>query len=53
MIEMELDHDTGEHGRAVLAGPFAGGALDELDEARFAQLYAECRQRRPGRRCGS
>ena len=44
LLEMELDHDTRRAwtGR-VLAGPYAGRALDELDEAELAGLAATCR----------
>jgi hypothetical protein len=44
MIEMELDHDTGDMGGTVLAGPFAGRSLQELDEAALRQVYDDCRR---------
>jgi hypothetical protein len=43
MIEMELEHDTGEMDGTVLAGSFAGRRLQDLDEAALRQLYEECR----------
>jgi len=43
MIEMELDHDTGEMNGSVLAGPLAGRRLGDLDEATLKQLYETCR----------
>ena len=53
MIEMELDHDTGEMNGTVLAGPFAGRALDELDEdgAAAASTRNAARPTRTGRAC--
>lgn len=42
MIEMTLDHDTGTMNGTVLAGPFAGRALDDLAEASLEQLYDAC-----------
>jgi hypothetical protein len=51
MIEMELDHDTGEMNGTVLAGVFAGRALADLDENGLRQVYEECRASDPdGRR---
>jgi hypothetical protein len=47
MIEMELDHDTGTMGGTVLAGPFAGRRLDDLDEAALKALYEACRASDP------
>lgn len=47
MIEMELDHDTGDMGGTVLAGPFAGRSLQELDETALRQVYEECRRGDP------
>jgi hypothetical protein len=43
MIEMELDHDTGEMNGTVLAGGFAGRALNDIDEPGLRRLYEECR----------
>jgi len=42
MIEMELDHDSGEMDGAVLAGDFLGRRLGTLDEADLRRLLAEC-----------
>jgi hypothetical protein len=42
LIEMTLDHDTGEMEGAVLAGAFAGQQLGSLDEARLRDLLTEC-----------
>jgi hypothetical protein len=51
MIEMELDHDTGEMNGTVLAGAFAGRALTDLNENGLRQVYEECRASDPdGRR---
>jgi hypothetical protein len=47
VIEMELDHDTGEMNGAVLAGAFTGRSLNELDEAALRQIYEECRRGDP------
>ena len=47
MIEMELDHDTGEMNGSVLAGARAGRALKDLDEEALRQLYEECRANDP------
>jgi hypothetical protein len=44
MIEMELDHDTGEMNGTVLAGALAGRALGDLSEETLKQLYRECAQ---------
>ncbi len=43
LIEMELDHDTGEMDGSVLAATFAGRRLNSLDEASLQQLLNECR----------
>jgi hypothetical protein len=42
LIEMTLDHDTGEMEGIVLAGAFTGQQLGALDEARLLNLLAEC-----------
>src|SRR4051812_37608132 len=42
MIEMELDHDTGDMGGSVLAGAFTGRALNDLDETALMELHAQC-----------
>jgi hypothetical protein len=42
LIEMTLDHDTGEMEGSVLAGAFAGQQLGSLDEARLQDLLTEC-----------
>ena len=47
MIEMELDHDTGDMNGAVLVGPYAGRALNDLAEDALRALYAECRRSDP------
>lgn len=47
MVEMELDHDTGDMNGTVLAGPLLGRTLDGLDEAALQQLHAECRRSDP------
>jgi hypothetical protein len=47
VLEMELDHDTGEMNGAVLAGAFTGRSLNELDEAALRQIYEECRRGDP------
>jgi hypothetical protein len=43
MIEMELDHDSGEMDGSVLAGTFLGRRLGTLNEADLRRLLAECR----------
>jgi hypothetical protein len=42
VIEMTLNHDTGEMEGMVLAGAFEGQQLGSLDEARLQELLAEC-----------
>jgi hypothetical protein len=42
LIEMTLDHDTGEMEGMVLAGAFDGQQLGSLDETRLRALLAEC-----------
>lgn len=42
LIEMTLDHGTGEMEGSVLAGTLAGRQLRSLDEARLQDLLAEC-----------
>ena len=43
MIEMELDHDTGNMDGRRVAGSLAGRRLGSLDEALLRRLYQECR----------
>jgi hypothetical protein len=43
MIEMELDHDTGNMDGSILAGTLTGRRLGSLDEALLRRLYQECR----------
>jgi hypothetical protein len=47
MIEMELDHDTGDMDGTVLAGLLAGRRLSGLPEAGLRHLYDECAQSDP------
>jgi hypothetical protein len=47
MIEMELDHDTGDMNGSVLAGRYTGRALADLDEVDLRELYGECRRSDP------
>lgn len=42
MIEMELDHDTGAMNGTVLAGSFAGRALNDMPEDALRRLHEEC-----------
>lgn len=42
LIEMELDHDTGEMDGAVLAGTFTGQRLNALDRTDLLRLLTEC-----------
>ena len=41
-IEMELDHETGAMRGRMLAGAFAGRALDELSEAELVLVGRDC-----------
>ncbi len=47
MIEMELDHDTGEMSGVVLAGGLAGRRLNDLPPETLMKLYEECRAADP------
>ncbi len=47
LIEMELDHDTGEMDGLVLAGLHAGRKLSSFDEPDLMRLLAECRTSDP------
>jgi hypothetical protein len=47
MVEMELDHGTGGMRGSVLAGPFAGRALDDLGPDDLRRLGEECRAADP------
>jgi hypothetical protein len=47
MIEMELDHDSGEMNGTVLAGAFTGRALKDLEESALRRVYDECRASDP------
>jgi hypothetical protein len=47
MVEMELDHATGELTGSVLAGPFAGRTLHTLTRADCFELYAAARSGDP------
>lgn len=44
ILEMTLDHDTGNMQGRVLAGPMQGRELDELSETDFIELLRYCRQ---------
>lgn len=43
MVEMELDHDTGEMDGTVLEGAFASRSLSSLSEQELMSLLSECR----------
>jgi hypothetical protein len=47
LIEMELDHDTGDMDGTVLAGVLAGRRLTSLDQGELQQLLTECRASDP------
>lgn len=42
MVEMELDHDSGDMDGSVISGRFAGSRLSSLSEAELVQLLKEC-----------
>ena len=42
MVEMELDHHTGAMNGTVLAGAFAGRALNDMPEEALRRLHADC-----------
>ncbi len=42
LLEMELDHDTGEMDGSVLVGTFAGRRLNALDQTDLLRLLTEC-----------
>ncbi|WOD09939.1 molecular chaperone DnaJ [Pseudomonas sp. NyZ704] len=44
VLEMTLDHDSGDMTGQVLSGPLAGRLLGELGESEFIQLLQYCRQ---------
>lgn len=44
MVEMELDHDTGEMTGLILAGGFQGRRLDELSDQDLLSFWQECGQ---------
>lgn len=44
MLEMELDHDTGDLSGVVLAGSYQGRSLADLDEAELEAFWRETRQ---------
>lgn len=47
VLEMVLDHDSGDMTGSVLNGPLAGRSLVDLSEAEFLQLLQYCRQTDP------
>lgn len=44
LLEMVLDHDSGDMGGRVLDGPMAGRDLSELSDEEFIELLQYCRQ---------
>lgn len=46
-IEMELDHESGAMRGRVLAGAFAGFALDDLNQVQCEDLHSACRSADP------
>ncbi|WP_022963716.1 molecular chaperone DnaJ [Halopseudomonas pelagia] len=44
VLEMTLDHDSGDMAGSVLSGPLAGRALTDLSEGEFIQLLHYCRE---------
>ncbi|QIB51976.1 molecular chaperone DnaJ [Pseudomonas sp. OIL-1] len=44
ILEMTLDHDSGDMSGRILAGPMSGRELSELGEAEFIELLGYCRQ---------
>lgn len=44
VLEMTLDHDTGDMAGKVLDGPLAGRLLADLSESEFIQLLQFCRE---------
>lgn len=44
VLEMTLDHDTGDMAGTVLDGPLAGRLLADLSESEFIQLLQFCRE---------
>lgn len=42
ILAMELDHDTGKMTGQVLAGPFKGARLEEMDPNDLQSLYSYC-----------
>lgn len=44
ILDMELEHDSGVMHGSILAGPFEGKTLADLDETEFMTLLDYCRQ---------
>ncbi|HET8903423.1 MAG TPA: DnaJ domain-containing protein [Saccharospirillum sp.] len=44
LLDMELEHDSGVMHGTVLAGPYEGKTLADLEEKEFIDLLAYCRQ---------